>query len=178
MKRKHVVYIHGLGSDANSRKFQLLKAVLNDSHSIECVEWKENDNISHILRDTAIRLIFLAKDVVIIGDSMGGNLAVQLRDALKGSRVNTSLVLLNPMLDISKRKINVPLAHTLLKHIQKIDAPINSLIILSDDDEIIDHSWLKKSTLEDVQIIEVKDTHRMMNFSEHILRFKQLVETD
>src|SRR5690606_25123746 len=120
--------------------------------------WREDDSISRLLQDAVTRLRFFYKELIIIGDSIGGNFAYQLRELLENIGIKTSLIMLNPMLDISKRKRDVSLGENLLQYVQKIRNPRNALIILSKDDEVIDHYWLLESTFKGVEIIEVDDT--------------------
>lgn len=167
MIQRHVVYIHGLGSDARSRKFRLIEVFFENSITVECLEWREDDNIFRLLEDTVTRLRFFYRELIIIGDSTGGNFAYQLRQLFEEYNLKTSLILLNPMLDISKRKRNVSLSENLLQYVQEIKNPTNALIILSKDDEVIDHYWLLESTFKGVEVIEVDDTHRMFYFSDY-----------
>lgn len=166
--QKHLIYIHGLGSDASSRKYQLLQAFYKGRRSTDCLEWKEHDNITYLLEETVARLHSNCTELLIVGDSTGGNLAYQLRELLKKSNINISLILLNPLLDVSKRKRDIALGDNLLNYLQPIQRPTNCTIILSKNDEVIDHSWLAVLVLEGLEIIEVEDTHRMLNFKEYI----------
>src|SRR5690606_34741353 len=129
--QKHLIYIHGLGSDASSRKYQLLQTLYQSRRSTDCLEWKEHDNIAQLLEETVTRLHPNCTDLIIVGDSTGGNFAYQQRELLKESNINTSLILLNPLLDVSKRKRDIPLADNLLNYLQPIQRPTNCTISLS-----------------------------------------------
>lgn len=163
----HILYVHGLNSDAQSRKYKILQSRLEDYCTIECLEWHNEDAIDRLLKEASINLLRYT-NVVIIGDSTGGNFAYQLRDLLIPHPVRTKLILLNPLLDISKRKSKIPFPIPLVNYLQEIKSPKNAFIIISEQDEIIDHSWLKEPELLDTVLYKVDDTHRMPLFLSYI----------
>src|SRR5690606_29074686 len=98
-KMKKLVYFHGLGSNKNSRKFRLLKDYLGDRYELICVEWYVYTDFRILIFNVFKRLL-REPEVVLIGDSIGGNYACQMRDLLMRNNVRTTLVLLNPLLSI------------------------------------------------------------------------------
>ena len=167
-----LLYFHGLGSNKDSRKFKLIENTFDSTHSCFCVEWEKDTDISGLLND----LWSLYKDkeeLVLIGDSTGGNYAYQLRERLKVSEVKTKLVLLNPLLDFSNRIANFPFPEKLEKILEKIKEIDHCFLLQSNRDEVIDHSKMNIG-LEVEQLI-IDDTHRLLTFEKYVDSIKEYV---
>lgn len=168
-------YFHGLGSNKESRKFKLIKNAFDISHSCFCVEWRNDTDISGLLTD----LWSLYKDkeeLVLIGDSTGGNFAYQLRERLKDSGVKIKLVLLNPLLDFSNRIASFPFPEKLEKSLEKIKEIDHCFLLQSNRDEVIDHSQMKIGP--EVEQLIIDDTHRLLTFEKYVDAIKEYLTSD
>ena len=69
MNNKKLLYIHGLGSDRNSRKFLHLKDYFKDQFQYNFVEWNNDSDISGLL-DTAEKWLNSEPEdqIVLVGD--------------------------------------------------------------------------------------------------------------
>lgn len=103
-----------------------------------CLEWKTDDNIPRLLADTAARLRD-KRHVILVGDSTGGNFAYQLRELLRPQGIKTTLILLNPLLDLSKRIAPFAFPESLVPYLKQIDKPADAYIFIAMRDEILDH---------------------------------------
>ncbi len=168
-----LLYFHGLGSNKDSRKFKLIENTFDSTHSCFCVEWEKDTDISELLTD----LWSLNKDkeeLVLIGDSTGGNYAYQLRERLKVSGVKIKLVLLNPLLDFSNRIANFPFPKKLEKSLEKIKEINHCFLLQSNRDEVIDHSKMKIGL--EVEKLIIDDTHRLLTFEKYVDSIKEYIE--
>ena len=164
---RQIVYIHGLNSSANSKKF---KSILKVYPSAICIEWKTEDNIKTILANAYEYLKGIIDDLTIIGSSTGGNFGWQLQQKLKENGKSSELILLNPLIDISfKYENNFP--ENLTKYLVDMNRFENTKVFLGVHDEVLD---VKKSidffdvqqriSPDQIEIIEVDDNHRIKNF--------------
>ena len=174
MMNKHVCYIHGLGSDAQSKKYQQLKSALPATLTVECLQWENHDNISTLLEHTATRLQQYSY-VVLIGDSTGGNFAYQLRDLLQPHVSKTTLILLNPLLDLDRRIATFAFPDNLATYLKQITHPKNTYIFISQNDEIIDHQWLLQQSLPTITCYTYHDTHRFIDFQNCLPRIQSII---
>lgn len=163
--KKTLLYIHGYGSDRNSRKFLDLKNYFGAEYNCHCLEWMVESDIEYLLR-LALRTCEKISRLVIIGDSTGANLAYQLREMR--SVPEDKLILLSPLLDVSTRLRNIPFPIAFEKQLIKIINPEKCLIIAAREDEVIDQTVIFQ--LKDKQFVlrEVKDGHRLEKFTEYL----------
>lgn len=175
IKTTHILYIHGLGADAQSRKYQILQSRFSGYGTMECLEWHKEDIIARLLKETSNRLLRYS-NLVIIGDSTGGNFAYQLRNLLATHPISTTLILLNPLLDISKRISKMTFPSLLADYLQEIKSPNNAYIVISERDEIINHSWLEESKLSGIALYKVDDTHRMPLFLNYVGIIEEILQ--
>ena len=135
---KKLLYIHGLGSDRNSRKFVNIKEYFKDQFEYNFVEWKYESNISSLLNEAKKWLESEPTDqIVLVGDSTGANFAYQLREKLKENNMQSILVLTSPLLDISNRTRNVEFPKNLISQLWQIENPEDALIIATQKDEVL-----------------------------------------
>lgn len=166
MKTKFL-YIHGLNSDATSRKYLNLKEHFKKDFEADCLEWKNDDNISELLDKAELKLEN-ELNPILFGDSTGANFAYQLRERRVAKGQKSILILSSPLLDISKRIAEIAFPEPLKKYLQKIENPKDAMIIAPINDELIDHSFLWENEFEDVQLFKVDDSHRLPKFKEYL----------
>ncbi len=168
------LYIHGLGSDANSRKYLNLKEYFGNKFEFSCLEWKNDDNIEELLNDTEKELSG-KENIILFGDSTGANFAWQLCEKRKLSNLNTMLILSSPLLDESKRIAEFPFPEPLKAFLKRIEKPENSLIIAPIHDEVLDHSFLLKNDFSGTEILNVNDSHRLPKFKEYLPEIEKYI---
>lgn len=158
-----LLYIHGLGSDKNSRKFMNLKNYFHDRFNYDFLEWKNDSNIKLLIQEKFDKYQKI-ENLIIIGDSTGANFAYQLRKLRNCN--SDKLILTSPLLDIEKRIASFDFPKTIIPYLEKITSPKNALIIATKKDEILDQSWIFEN--ENFNLKEVKDSHRLENFQNYI----------
>ncbi len=163
--KKTLLYIHGYGSDRNSRKFLDLKNYLGAEYNCHCLEWMVESDIEYLLR-LALKKCENISSLLIIGDSTGANLAYQLREMR--SVPADQLILLSPLLDISARLRDIPFPKAFEDQLIKITKPQNVLIIASREDEVINQTGIFNQANNQFVLHEVKDGHRLEKFQEYL----------
>lgn len=160
-----LLYIHGLGSDRNSRKFINLKDYFQDQFEYDFVEWNNESNISALLDSAEKWLISESESqIVLIGDSTGANFAYQLQERLEEKNISPILILTSPLLDIDDRIADFEFPKSILPQLEKILNPKNALIIASKHDEVLNQLPLFEKSLHNVELLNVDDSHRLLNF--------------
>ncbi len=161
-----LIYIHGYGSDCNSRKYLLLKKYFNQSFTLDCFEYKDDFNIKSLF-DNKKENWSTYDRILLIGDSAGANFAYQLREMLmEDNRI--SLVLLSPLLSTEKILLKIDFSKNLLSQFKSISHPKNTLIIASRTDEVLSQEWLFEKQFENTELFEVNDNHALQNFENYI----------
>lgn len=172
---KDLIYIHGLGSNKNSRKFKLIKEKFQALYNCKCIEWDLLTDINLLTKDLYLKYKN-QNHLVIIGDSTGGNFAYQLHELLKLTDVKTKLILLNPLLNVNSRIASFPFPNEIEKYLQAINFVDGCFFLQSTKDEIIDHSKIKIGNR--VVQIKIDDTHRILNFEKHLDDLKNYIEDE
>lgn len=162
---KKLVYFHGLGSNKNSRKFRLLKDHLGESYELLCVEWNVHTDF-RILMFNIFKRLLRESEVILIGDSTGGNYACQMRDLLMRNHIKTTLVLLNPLLSIENPIAAFPLPDALLESLHDIRQVEDCLSITSINDVFIDHSLITYGP--GTSRLMVDDIHQLLHFKRYL----------
>ena len=98
-----LLYIHGLGSDRNSRKFLNLKDYFKDQFRYDFIEWNNESNILQLLKNK-LHEGQTVNQYIIFGDSTGANFAYHFK-ALRGKSKDI-LIMSSPLLDIERRIAN------------------------------------------------------------------------
>lgn len=169
-----LLYLHGLNSDSNSRKYLNLKEYFKDEFEFDCLEWKNDDDISALL-ENAEKKYENDTYLILFGDSTGANFAYQLHNYRKLKGQNSVLILSSPLLDVSKRIANFEFPEPLKKYLKKIDNPTDAMIIVPVHDELIDHSWLYEKTFKNTELLRVNDSHRLPNFKNYLLEIEKYI---
>lgn len=161
-----VLYIHGMYSNAQSRKYLLLQKYF-PSYGWDIMEWGVEDNLDAALEEIHQKYKE-EKSLIIIGDSAGGNLTVQLKKKRAQEGLTSVMILLNPLLRLQFRIADFEFPTSLKPYFYDVKAEDiqKSYCLLSFHDEIIDHQWIKELT--DLHQIWVEDDHRFLNFSSWI----------
>lgn len=160
-----LIYIHGLGSDRNSRKFKNLKDYFKDQFEYDFLEWKNDSDVKKIIEEK-LQNYQNINQLIIVGDSTGANFAYQLREMR--NKKEDKLILTSPLLNIEMRIANFDFPKSLLPYLIKIAEPKNALIIGTKKDEILNQTWLFKKDFENISLKEVDDNHRLEKFHEFL----------
>ncbi|MBF8458314.1 alpha/beta hydrolase fold domain-containing protein [Kaistella sp. G5-32] len=175
---KKLLYIHGLGSDRNSRKFVNIKEYFKDQFEYNFVEWKNNSNILSLLNEAKKWLESGSTDqIVLVGDSTGANFAYQLREKLKQDNIKTILLLTSPLLDISNRIRDIEFPKNLISQLWKIENPEEALIIATQKDEVLNLIPLYQKKLKNVELIDVDDSHRLLKFENYVPHIEKYIQS-
>jgi len=162
-----LIYIHGLGSDRNSSKFELIQDYFSESYDYYCLEWKNDSNILALI-EQAHQQFSNASNLIIIGDSTGANFAFQLRGMRDEKQLQSKLILTSPLLNLNMRIAAHDFPETIIPFMRAIEEPYNALMICPRNDEIINHSaWLNLNA-EGLLVVQVDDTHRLTKFSAYL----------
>lgn len=165
--RPLLLYIHGLNSDANSRKLSLLKSYFGDRMGYDCIEWGDRTNLRFHFEEKRNEWLNHQK-LIIIGDSTGANFAYQLREQLWDSHHEIALVLLSPLMYISQAYVYIRFPLYIIPQIWNINKPARALIIASPTDEVLSQKWLFEKDFEEVKVIGVSDEHSLRDFETYI----------
>lgn len=168
-----ILYFHGLGSGEQSRKFQLLKTQFSNA-DVYCVVWNKDTDFAQLFEYWHHK-IQGAENIILIGDSTGGNYAIQFREILKGNNLVCKLILINPLLNLENRIAAFPFPKELTDTLQTIDKIESALLILSNQDEIIDHHPVAKDSEPHTEILWVEDTHRVLDFDKLLKDIKSYI---
>ncbi len=160
-----ILFIHGYGSDRNSRKFQELKSYFTADYDLHCMEWAVYSDIPWLLND-AVEKCAVIRKLIIIGDSTGANFAWQIRE-MRNSKED-KLILLSPLLDVSKRKRDVDFPDVFNQYLVKIENPENALVIASANDEVVDMKSLFEEPDKKFTLLKVHDGHRLEKFEKYL----------
>ncbi|WP_240485532.1 YqiA/YcfP family alpha/beta fold hydrolase [Myroides marinus] len=168
MKDLFLLYIHGYGSNRESRKFFNLKESLPDFPAA-VFEWDEHTDFELLLK-TAIEQTNEIEQIVLVGDSTGANIAYQIRETRKSLGLSTILVLTSPLLDYDKRlNTELQFAENLQNSLMKINKVEDALVILAKEDEAIDFSQFDvKQDAPNSTVIYVEDNHRLEGFMNYV----------
>lgn len=170
---KTILYFHGLGSSAASRKFVRLQQVFADRYHVICPEWTFTTDI-RVLLANLLAQYEKHKSIIIIGSSTGANFAYQLTESLRSKAVKVNLILINPLLDFEQRISSRPFPAKLENYIRTISEVNECSLILSKHDEAIDHSLIQIG--DKVNKIEIDDNHQVKNLKIFIRIIKELLK--
>lgn len=173
-----LLYIHGLGSDRNSRKFINLKDHFRNQFEYNFVEWNNESNISELL-DTAEKSLVSESEsqIVLVGDSTGANFAYQLRERLEKKTIKSILILTSPLLNIDNRIADFEFPKTILSQLQKIENPSDALIIASKKDEVLNQLPVFEKALQNVELADVDDSHRLLKFENYLATIENYIDS-
>lgn len=169
-----LLYIHGLNSDATSRKYLNLKEYFQGKFEFDCLEWKNDDNISELLDQAELKLENEINPI-LFGDSTGANFAWQLRERRRHKGKNSILILSSPLLDVSKRIAEFEFPSQLKTYLNKIEYPTDAMLIVPTNDELIEHAHLWENELENINLLKVEDTHRLTNFKDYLPEIERYI---
>ena len=177
MKQK-LLYIHGLGSDRNSRKLVNLKDHFKDQFEYNFVEWNNDSYISALL-DVAEKWLQSDEEdqIVLVGDSTGANFAYQLRERLKENGVKSILILTSPLLNIDERIANFIFPNSIIPQLWKIDNPEDALIIATQKDEVLNQIPLFEKSLKNIKLVNVDDSHRLLKFENYLYYIEKYIQS-
>lgn len=175
---KKLLYIHGLGSDRDSRKFVNIKEYFKDQFEYNFVEWNNDSNISTLLDVAEKWLQSKSSDqIVLVGDSTGANFAYQLRERLKKDNVKSILVLTSPLLNVENRTSDFEFPKNIAFQLLKIENPEEALIIATQKDEVVKQIPLYEKKLENVELVDVDDSHRLLKFEKYVHHIEKYIQS-
>ena len=139
-------YIHGFGTTgAGSQKFKKIKQFAQaKNQKAFALEWNEfqTEIVTELIRQIETQIDW-NQPVCVIGSSTGGNFAYQLWDYFQQKTPHFSLILINPLLNIVQRKIEV--TNFPLQLVDQLKNPSekvkNALVLLGKEDEILDYEY-------------------------------------
>lgn len=169
-----LLFIHGLYSGRDSRKFIALKNYFKDQFFYDIIEWDGNSNIPELISNAAENY-GEQKELIIIGDSTGANFAYQLRECMNNTNVNIILVLTSPLLDMQRITAELDFPNGIKPYIQKIKKPENVLIIAAKDDEVLDQKPISSLNTLNNEIIIVEDDHRLQKFASYLPEIERYI---
>lgn len=163
-------YIHGYGSNKNGRSGKVLKELLGARGEVlEPLGWDSNATYDEIYTDLKSQILDLQiranGNLTLIGSSLGGYLSARF-----GMDLGLKSVLFNPSLTPS---FCIPSVPDLV-----LDKPINALIFVSADDELLAQNDIKVKTLfgSKAQIFITHTTHRVMDYEPFIARILEFAK--
>jgi predicted esterase YcpF (UPF0227 family) len=164
-KEVQYYYVHGLHSSKNAKKFKDIQ--LKYPNSI-CLDWAVGDNLDYKINEW-VDLVKKSKvENVLIGSSTGCNLICQMNPLLQKANNYPKTILLNPLLSLDQL-INIEiLPLEVLKYVREIDSFSDCLIIISDNDEVLNHGKISAQIIKSNQIIVSKnDSHKLLKFKDY-----------
>lgn len=170
---KQLLYIHGLGSGRDSRKYRLIQESFHTTHNCACAEWNEDSDIRLFLFNLYKRYLD-SQELVLIGDSTGGNYAHQLRDILVKNGLKVILILINPLLNLEDRIGSFPFPDSLQDSLATIEQVDHCFLLQSLYDEVIDQNQVKIG--RHVVQLKVDDSHCLFTLAEHMPVLKYYVQ--
>lgn len=173
---KKLLYIHGLGSDRNSRKFVNIKEYFKDQLEYNFVEWNHDSDISTLL-DIAEKCLRPEDHILLVGDSTGANFAYQLRERLKGNNIKSILVLTSPLLDVENRTSDFEFPKNILPQLWKIENPEDALIIATQKDQVLNQIPLFEKSLKNIKLVDVDDSHRLLKFENYLSDIEKYIQS-
>lgn len=170
---KTILYFHGLGSSAASRKFVRLQQVFGHKYQIVCPEWTFTTDIRMMLGNLLTQYECF-KSIIIIGSSTGCNFAYQLAENLRLKSVNVNLIMINPLFHLGQRLNTKPFPAKLESYVKAIREVNECTLIVSNADEMIDHSLVKIGS--HVKLITIEDNHQVKDLKRLITIIKALLK--
>jgi len=170
IKNTKFYYIHGLHSSKESSKFKELKKQYNN---IECLEWRINDNLdSRIFQWLKLIENNGFENNCIIASSTGCNFAYQLKNLCKSEfNMFIHLVLINPLFDIQVIYDKTIIPKNLKYFLEKVNDIKDSLIFVSENDEVIDNQFYinKKLSIKNNNnvIFDKNEKHKFENIKKY-----------
>ncbi|WP_158963263.1 YqiA/YcfP family alpha/beta fold hydrolase [Myroides fluvii] len=161
------IYIHGYGSNRESRKYVLLQTQLV-AYQARCPEWTPETDFNTWLK-ALYQSVENEQTVVVVGDSTGANFAYQLKEMRNAEGLDTILVLLSPLLSYDHR-LNKELAFTanLKNSLQDIVAPTEALILIGKQDETLDLKEVNPYACKNSEVVYIDDSHRLPLFEQYL----------
>ena len=162
-------YIHGFGTTgAGSLKFKKIKQFAQaKKQKAFALEWNEfqPEIVVELIRQIETQIDW-NQPVCVIGSSTGGNFAYQLWDYFQQKTPHFSLILINPLLNIAQRKIEVTNFPMLL--VDQLKNPSkkvkNALVLLGKEDEVLDYEYTYKALHQNNKIVVGNDwNHTLSN---------------
>lgn len=158
-------YVHGLGSSKNSIKFKEIEVKYPNAI---CFEWAVGDNLEDKIKEWIEVVKDCKVDVVLIGSSTGCNLICQMNEILSKSNKYQKTILLNPLLSLNQVNNKEILPTEVLKYVREIGFFYGCCVILSDNDEVLNHDQISDSIMKNNQIVISKnDNHNLLKFKEY-----------
>lgn len=157
------LYVHGYGSNQNSRKFLDLKEFVSDCN-FTCLEWNEDSDFESLLQGVE-KQFEQVENLIIVGDSAGANYAYQLREKRKQKGAKSILILTSPLLAIEDRlRTDILFTANLKNSFVQIPTVDNAFVLMAREDEVLSFESFDQNNSLNSVIMQVEDSHRLENF--------------
>lgn len=174
-KDTQYIYVHGLGSSKNSKKYREIKIKYPGAI---CFDWLVDDNLDNKINEWIDVVKNCQLDVVLIASSTGCNLVCQMNVILSKSNNYQKTILLNPLLSIDQVISKDILPTEILKYVREIDSFSDCFIIISDNDEVLNHKQISLQIMKSNQILISKnDTHKLLKFKDYFDEIDKYIES-
>lgn len=170
-----LIYIHGYGSNRESRKYVLLEKQLT-TYQASCAEWTPETNFTTWLTHQH-QAVEQEETLLLIGDSTGANFAYQWKEMRKAQGLQTILVLLSPLLSYSHR-LNKDLVFTpnLRNSLLDVPAPEDAFLLIGKQDETLNLQELNPYQCTNSEVVYIEDSHRLPLFEQYLSLIADYVE--
>lgn len=167
-KELQYYYVHGLASSKNAVKFKEIQ--IRYPNAI-CFEWTVKDNLTDKINEWVAIIKESKTNNILIGSSTGCNFICQMNIILQKSNNHPKTILLNLLLSLDQVINKEIIPEQLIKYIRETDHFCNYLLVISDNDEILDHSIISPKILQSNRIIISKDdNHQLLKFKKYFRR--------
>lgn len=164
----NIYYVHGYGSSSESKKFKLLQ---EKYEGIECLEWKEGENIKDYINNCVEKIRKTAvknnNTNVIISSAIGSNFAMQMQFFLMKKGIGISMVMINPVFKINQIFDTDEIPNDVLRFLHPMKFIEDSLIIIGENDTVVDHNKIPKGITKNNSFVEVlENSHKLEDLAE------------
>jgi len=170
-----LIYIHGYGSNKESRKYILLEKQFI-TYQASCLEWTPDTDFDAWL-NRGQQAVESEETLLLIGDSTGANFAYQWKEKRKALGLQTILVLLSPLLNYGHR-LNKALVFTanLKNSLLDISAPKDAFLLIGKQDETLNLQVLNPYQCTNSEVMYIEDSHRLPLFEQYLPLIADYVE--
>lgn len=170
-----LIYIHGYGSNRESRKYVLL-AKHFATYEASCVEWTPETDFSTWLMQ-GHQAVEQEETLLLIGDSTGANFAYQWKEKRKAQGLQTILILLSPLLSYShRRNKDLVFIPNLKNSLLDIPTPEDAFLLIGKQDETLDLQALNPYQCANSEVLYIEDSHRLPLFEQYLPLLADYVE--
>jgi len=161
-----VLYFHGLNSGPQSPKFL---AIQKQWPQAKCFYWTPTEKqLSQRIKTLAVEMSTSTKDVLIIGDSAGSNLALQFRTEITKANSWCKLIIIAPIFNTKQLIDSSILPKNIIDQIVTVATLNDAMLLLPREDEILDYSEIPGQVLRSTEVKRIPGGHAVLGFSRYI----------